>query len=148
MNFQINDKPYPHDSRTKEVLMGCADFVRKDGLNYLVPKWKSYTALYLNGYTIDETIYEFLNDPDTRYLIHKIIMVLDKDEREEIKKELELYDSNFVNRTVELKECVWGKKMKMITTTIGLTIGTTTEHHKILLTANRNLKRNKYAICK
>jgi hypothetical protein len=108
MDFQIINKPYPNDNRTKEVLKDCADFVQKDGLNYLVPKWKEYCKDYVDGYDIDDTIYEFLNDLDTRHLIYKTLKVLDNDERAKIEKELEHYDKLFIEWTVELKTCAWG----------------------------------------
>lgn len=109
MKFKIINNSYPHDHRTREVLRTCADFVQKDGLNYLIPKWKEYCELYIDGYQIDDNIYDFLNDLDTRHLINKTLEVLNINEREKIEIELDRFDKIFIKWTVELKMCAWGE---------------------------------------
>ena len=99
---------YPHNDKIKQVIKDCADFVVNDGLNYLIPTWKKFTE------NVDKDdgsiIYEYLNDLDTRNIIDRILPFVTDKERHEIVTEIEQYDKNFISKTFEAKECLWGSE--------------------------------------
>jgi hypothetical protein len=99
---------YPHNDKIKQAIKDCADFVVKDGLNYLIPTWKEFAeSVDKNDGSI---IYEYLNDLDTRNIIDRILPFVADEERNKIVAELEQYDKNFISKTFATKECLWGQE--------------------------------------
>ena len=105
-------KLYPHNDSIKTVIKNCADFVVKDGLNYLIPQWEKFTN------SVDEndgsTSDEYLNDLDIRKIIDTILSLLSEQERDRIISVIDFYDKQFIAKTFEVKDCMWGRENELI----------------------------------
>jgi hypothetical protein len=95
---------FPHTEEIKAILKDKADLVRLDGLNYLIPKWKQFTDNYADN---EELIYEWLNEIDARKIIDEILVILSYRERLKIAEVLKTIDTEFIEKTFEINECVW-----------------------------------------
>jgi len=103
---------YPHNDNIKNALKDSSDFVIKNGLNYLIPKWKKFTnKVHENDGSIIE---DYLNDLDTRNIIDKILPLLTEIEKASILQEVNFQDRQFIDRTFELKDCIWGVQNETI----------------------------------
>jgi hypothetical protein len=100
---------YPHTDATRAILEDSADFVKREGLNYLIPNWQRFADNYVDK---EDLIYEWLNDLDTRKIIDKILTSLSKNEREEIEAVLSPMDKKVIEKTFEINECVWGREVE------------------------------------
>ena len=100
---------FPHTEEIKAILKDKADLVRLDGLNYLIPKWKRFTDNYADN---EELIYEWLNEMDARKKIDEILIILPYTERVKIAEVLKTIDSEFIEKTFEINECVWNDKVE------------------------------------
>lgn len=100
---------YPHTNKIKDVLKDKADFVQRDGLNYLIPNWQNFADKYADT---EDLIYEWLNDLDTRKIIDKILSTLSDIERSKIEEHLKIIDAAVIEKTFEINECVWGEKVE------------------------------------
>lgn len=98
---------YPHNNYLREYLSTCSDRVKNEGLNYLIPKWKSFIDNYLKD---EDNIFEWLNDVDTRDIIRRILNKLTPDERKTIEIDLKPLDDLFIKDTDPIEKCVWGEK--------------------------------------
>jgi hypothetical protein len=96
---------YPHNEKVKELLKDYADFVQKDGLNYLIPNWQRFADKYADT---EDTLDEWLNDLDTRKIIDEVIEVLSEKDRRKIELDLKPIDAKVIEKTFEINECVWG----------------------------------------
>ena len=96
---------YPHTDEIKTLLKDKADFVQRDGLNYLIPNWQQFADKYADT---EDLIYEWLNDLDTRKIIDEIIEILPDSEKNQIEFELKPLDEKVIEKTFEINECVWG----------------------------------------
>jgi hypothetical protein len=103
---------YPHNDSIKKVIKNCADFVVRDGLNYLIPEWRKFTNSVSenDGSTIDE----YLNDLDGRKIIDTILPLLAGQERDRIMSEIYFYDKQYISKTFEVKDCLWGRENELI----------------------------------
>ncbi|MGB4849617.1 MAG: hypothetical protein WBP41_16960 [Saprospiraceae bacterium] len=100
---------YPHNDETKSVLSQSADFVQRDGLNYLISKWQRFADEYAEE---EDLIYEWQNDLDTRKIIDEILATLSDSDKINIEAELRIIDSKVIEKTFEINECVWGDKVQ------------------------------------
>jgi len=100
---------YPHTDEIKTLLKGKADFVQRDGLNYLIPNWQRFADEYADT---EDLIYEWLNDLDTRKIIDEIIEILPDSEKKQIEFELKPIDEKVIEKTFEINECVWGSAIE------------------------------------
>jgi hypothetical protein len=100
---------FPHTDEIKAILKDKADFVRQDGLNYLIPNWKRFADNYADK---EDLIYEWLNDLDTRSIIDEILVILPNTERAKIAEVLKAIDTKFIEKTFEINECVWNVKVE------------------------------------
>ena len=100
-------KKYPHTQDIKSVLKDKADFVQKDGLNRLIPNWQRFADEYADS---ESSIFEWLNDLDTRNIIDDILITLSHEERIIVENDLKAIDEKVREKTFEIKECVWGEK--------------------------------------
>jgi hypothetical protein len=100
---------YPHTDEIKSVLKDKADFVQRNGLNYLIPNWIRFADKYADT---EDLIYEWLNDLDTRKIIDEILDTLPKNERIKIEIDLNSIDNTVIEKTFEVNECVWGQKVE------------------------------------
>ena len=96
---------YPHTDEIKIVLKDKSDLVQRDGLNYLIPNWKRFADQYADN---EDSIYEWLNDLDTRKIIDEILSTLSDFETTKIEQELKIIDALVIEKTFEINECVWG----------------------------------------
>jgi hypothetical protein len=84
----------------------------KDGLNYLIPQWRKFTN------SVDEndgsTIDEYLNDLDVRKIIDTILPLLSEQERDRIISVIDFDDKQFISKTFEVKDCMWGQENEVI----------------------------------
>ena len=95
---------FPHTEEIKAILKDKANLVRQYGLNYLIPKWKRFTDNYAAN---EELIYEWLNEIDTRKIIDEILVILSYRERLKIAEVLKTIDTEFIEKTFEINECIW-----------------------------------------
>ena len=100
---------FPHTEEIKAILKDKADFVRQDGLNYLIPKWKRFTDNYADN---EDLIYEWLNEMDARKIIDEILVILPNTESAKITEVLKAIDTKFIEKTFEINECVWNYKVE------------------------------------
>lgn len=100
---------YIHNEQIRGILNGKADFVQNEGLNYLIPNWQRFAEKYAGT---EDLIYEWLNDLDTRKIIDEILEVLPDHEQTKIKFILTQIDNRVIEKTFEINECVWGKKVE------------------------------------
>ena len=98
---------YPHNNDIKEVLNGCSDRIVNDGLNFLIPRWKNIAknADFGDGSIVDE----YLNDMDTRCIIDRVLSLLPEPKRSEIAFEIAQCDEEYISKTFEVKDCLWGQ---------------------------------------
>jgi len=96
---------YPHNDTIKAAMRGKSDLVQKDGLNYLIPKWKRFVAEYSGN---EDLMDEWLNFLDGRKIIDQILGLLPGRDRKWIEERLSPIDDLFRSRTFETNECVWG----------------------------------------
>ena len=95
---------FPHTEEIKAILKDKANLVRQYGLNYLIPKWKRFTDNYADN---EELIYEWLNEIDARKIIDEILVILSYRERLKIAEVLKTIDTEFIEKTFEINECIW-----------------------------------------
>ena len=95
---------FPHTEEIKAILKDKANLVRQCGLNYLIPKWKRFTDNYADN---EELIYEWLNEIDARKIIDEILVILSYRERLKIAEVLKTIDTEFIEKTFEINECIW-----------------------------------------
>ena len=95
---------FPHTEEIKAILKDKANLVRQNGLNYLIPKWKRFTDNYADN---EELIYEWLNEIDARKIIDEILVILSYRERLKIAEVLKTIDTEFIEKTFEINECIW-----------------------------------------
>lgn len=100
---------YPHTDKIKAILKDKADFVQRDGLNYLIPNWQRFADKYADT---EDLIYQWLNDLDTRNIIDEILSTLSDTERTKIEQDLKIIDAEVIKKTFEINECVWGDKVE------------------------------------
>ena len=100
---------YPHTDKIKAVLKDKADFVQRDGLNYLIPNWQRFASKYADT---EDLIYDWLNDLDTRRIIGEILSTLSDTDRATIEQDLKIIDAEVIEKTFEINECVWGDKVE------------------------------------
>ncbi|WP_298393179.1 hypothetical protein [Flavobacterium sp.] len=100
---------FPHTEEIKTILKDKAEFVRQDGLNYLIPKWKRFTDNYADN---EDSIYEWLNEIDARKIIDEILFMLPNTESAKIIEVLKEIDTKFIEKTFEINECVWNDKVE------------------------------------
>ena len=103
----IND--YSHTDEIKSILKDKADFVQRDGLNYLIPNWKRFAEEDADS---QELIYEWLNDLDKRKIIDEILTIIPHSEKIKIELDLKLIDKIVIEKTFEINECVWGNNIE------------------------------------
>ncbi|TAL49067.1 hypothetical protein EPN83_02215 [Patescibacteria group bacterium] len=96
--------PYPHTEKIKKRLEGYADFIVKDGLNYLIPRWEKITE----DVEMEDDIYEYTNNLDVRSAIDIVLTELSSEEQKEVEKKLVLPDSLFEEKTIKIKENICG----------------------------------------
>jgi hypothetical protein len=103
---------YPHNDSIKKVVKNCADFVVRDGLNYLIPKWRKFTNSVSenDGSTIDDN----LNDLDARKIIDTILPLLAEQEKDRIMSEIYFCDTQYISKTFEVRDCLWGLENELI----------------------------------
>ncbi len=102
-------KKYPHNEDIKIVLKDKADFVQHEGLNYLIPQWQLFADKYV---ITEDSLYEWLNDLDTRKIIDEILEVLSKTERRKVEVVLKPIDTKVIKNTFEINECIWGNEVE------------------------------------
>jgi hypothetical protein len=102
----MSNPKYPHTQKIKAALKATADFVQKDGLNYLIPRWRHFAEKYADE---EDLIYEWLNDLDTRKIIDEILGVLSEKDRTKIELDLKSIDAKVIEKTFEINECAWGE---------------------------------------
>ena len=102
-------KEFPHTDEIKAILKDKADFIRQDGLNYLIPNWKSFADNYADK---EDLIYDWLNVLDSRSIIDEILVILPYIERVKIAEVLKIIDTEFIEKTFEINECVWDSKIE------------------------------------
>jgi len=101
--------PYPHNDKIKAVLKDNADFVQKDGLNYLIPAWQRFANEYADT---ESSLDEWLNHLDTRMIIENILNVLPQNERVKVEEVLKYIDDQAREKTFMVNECVWGQEVE------------------------------------
>lgn len=102
---QLVTVTYPHNDTIKAAMRGKSELVQKDGLNYLIPKWKRFVAEYSGN---EDLMDEWLNSLDGRKIIDQILGLLPGRDRKWIEERLSPIDELFRLRTFETNECVWG----------------------------------------
>ena len=102
-------KEFPHTDEIKAILKDKADFIRQDGLNYLIPNCKSFADNYADK---EDLIYDWLNVLDSRSIIDEILVILPYIERVKIAEVLKIIDTEFIEKTFEINECVWDSKIE------------------------------------
>jgi hypothetical protein len=102
---------YPHNDETKAAVECCSYNVVTYGLNYLIPCWGELAGKA--DYNDGSIIYEYLNDLDGRRLIDQILAVLPAQNRAEIFSVVESYDKQFVEKTFEVRDCLWGNEAEL-----------------------------------
>ena len=102
-------KKYPHTKGIQNVLKGKSDLVQHDGLNHLISNWLRFANTYAET---ESSIYEWLNDLDTRRIIDDILPTLTDEEKIEVENDLKAIDEKVREKTFEIKECVWGEKVE------------------------------------
>ena len=100
---------YPHNDKIKAILNDKADFVFREGLNYLIPAWQRFADCYVEN---EELIYEWQNDLDTRNIIDEILPVLAENERIKIEEVLKPIDEKVMAKTFEINECIYSKEIE------------------------------------
>lgn len=98
---------YPHNDQVKALLKDKADYIQREGLNYLLPKWQQVATTYS---TRESSIYEWLNDMDARRIIDEILAVLPPAEKVKTEQDLSVMDSQVIKNTFEVNECIWGQQ--------------------------------------
>jgi hypothetical protein len=100
---------YPHTQDIKKILKDKSESVRQDGLNYLIPRWHLFAEKYADT---ESSIYEWLNDLDTRNIIDEILSILSDKDKTSIIHDLKEIDDRVIKKTFEVNECVWGDKVE------------------------------------
>ena len=100
---------YPHSEEIIAILKDKADFVKQNGLNYLIPNWKIFTYNYAGN---EESIDEWLNELDGRKIIDEILNILSDSDKIKITEILKEIDSKFIDQTFEINECAWNEKVE------------------------------------
>ena len=100
---------FPHTDEIKAILKNNSDLVKKDGLNYLIPKWEQFTDNYADN---EYLIYEWLNEMGARKIIYDILVLLPNTESAKITEVLKAIDAKFIEKTFEINECVWNDKVE------------------------------------
>ena len=85
-----------------------AKHVIEGGLEYLIPRWEKIVSEIKNGYT--QTIYDYLNDMDCRYIIYKVWSLASEQQIEEYRIRLNVTDKEYYNATFPVTDCIWGSK--------------------------------------
>jgi hypothetical protein len=78
------------------------------GLDYLIPRWEGITLEVASGYEF--TFDEYLNDMDCRKIISKVWSFASDEQVESYNKRLEIADKRFIENTLPVELCVWGKR--------------------------------------
>lgn len=102
--------PYPHNHQIKDILKDMSDLVQREGLNYLIPRWQQFAGIYA---ATESSLYEWLNDLDSRKIIDEILDVLPADERTNVEHDLKNPDATVIANTFEINECVWGSEVEV-----------------------------------
>lgn len=71
--------------------------------------WQRFVTNFAHS---EDYIYEWLNDLDTRRLIDEHFGKLSAKKRTKIEDKLKPLDEEFIAKTFEIKECVWGSKVE------------------------------------
>jgi hypothetical protein len=100
---------FPHTEEIKVILNNKSDLVRQYGLNYLIPNWKRFTD---NNADNEDLIYDWLNEMDARKIIDEILLILPYSESLKITEVLKTIDTEFIENTFEINECVWNEKVE------------------------------------
>lgn len=85
-----------------------AKHVIEGGLIYLIPRWEKIVSEIKNGYT--QTIYDYLNDMDCRYIIYKVWSLASEQQIEKYGIGLKITDREYFNATCPVTDCIWGSK--------------------------------------
>ncbi|MBS1666613.1 MAG: hypothetical protein JST58_04480 [Bacteroidetes bacterium] len=101
---------YPHNDNIRELLKDKSELVRNEGLNYLIPDWQKFADQYSDA---EESLYEWLDDLDTRKIIDEILQILPYHDRIKIDVVLEPIDKKVIDKTFEINECVWGSNIQI-----------------------------------
>jgi hypothetical protein len=83
------------------------DDLLKDELKNLISFWHKVAYIYASE---ESYIYEWQNDMDTRRLLDEAIAKLNSDEKTEMKRLMMPLDIKLNENTIEINECIWGKK--------------------------------------
>ena len=108
-NHKMTINKYPHTDKIQIILEGKADFVKRDGLNYLIPAWQKFADNYVDT---EDSIFEWHNDLDTRNIIDEILALLPTAEKTKVELDLKVIDAKVIEKTFEINECVWGDQVE------------------------------------
>jgi hypothetical protein len=96
--------------RSYLIARGVGPHVIEGGLVYLLGAWERTTER-VEGGVHTWMLLEWENDLDTREILHGVCQAVPAPD--DVKARLDLIDARFAAASVEVDECVWGRKPEL-----------------------------------